>query len=387
VRHAACPSGQRKLDYFDSKQRGFLIEIRASGRKTYYQRYCDERGRERQFKIGRADVLTTEQARKLGRSILARAVLGENPQLRRQELRAIPSLAAFVADKYLPFVKTYKRSWSTDETVLRIHVLPSLGKMALDEITAEHIIALIARMRSDGYAVGTSNRVVMILRYMYNLASKWKIPGVVQNPTRGIELGQEAQRNRFLTREEAQRLVDALTVDENRTAANAILLLMLTGGRRNEITQAKWEHVLWKERKLLVPLSKSGKPRWIALSTSAMSLLDSIPRLPGCDYIFPSPITNRPCPSLWFPWRRIRARAGLQDVRLHDLRHSFASFLVNEGVSLYVVQALLGHANARTTQRYAHLASDTLTDATEIVDGIVVAQSVIPSAAAHVTSW
>lgn len=389
VRHASCPSGQRKVDYFDSKQRGFLIEVRCSGRKTYYQRYSDERGRERQFKIGRADGLTTEQARRAGRSVLARAVLGENPQLRRQELRSVPNLADFVSEKYLPFVKTYKRSWGTDETVLRIHVLPPFGKMSLDEITAEHIIALIAGMRSEGYAVGTSNRVVMILRYMYNLAAKWKVPGVTRNPTGGIELGQEMHRNRFLTREEAQRLVDAITVDENRTAANAILLLMLTGARRNEITQAKWEHVLWNERKLLVPLSKSGKPRWIALSTSAMSLLDSIPRLAGCDYIFPSPITGRPCPSLWFPWRRIRARAGLQDVRLHDLRHSFASFLVNEGVSLYVVQALLGHANARTTQRYAHLASDTLTDATEIVDGIVTAQPhIVPATAvAEVANW
>ena len=164
---------------------------------------------------------------------------------------------------------------------------------------------------------------------------------------------------------------------------------MLTGARRNEVTQAKWEHVLWNERKLLVPLSKSGKPRWIALSSSAMSLLDSIPKLAGCECIFPSPITGRPCPSLWFPWRRIRARAGLQDVRLHDLRHSFASFLVNEGVSLYVVQALLGHANARTTQRYAHLASDTLTDATEIVDGIVAAppRVVVPAAVEEMVSW
>ena len=201
VRQASCPSGQRKIDYFDSNQRGFLIEIRCSGRKTYYQRYCDERGRERQFKIGRADVLTTEQARRSARSVLARAVLGENPQMRRQELRLIPTLVEFVGEKYLPFIKTYKQSWGTDETVLRIHVLPSLGKMALDEIRAEAIIGLIARMRSDGYAVGTSNRVVMILRYMYNLAAKWKVPGVTRNPTGGIELGQESQRNRFLTRE------------------------------------------------------------------------------------------------------------------------------------------------------------------------------------------
>jgi integrase len=141
----------------------------------------------------------------------------------------------------------------------------------------------------------------MILRYLYNLAAKWKVPGGTQNPTRGSQLGQEAQCNRFLSREEAQRLVDSITVDENRTAANAILLLMLTGARRNEITQAKWEHVLWNERKLLVPLSKSGKPRWIALSTSAMSLLESIPKSRGCDHIFPSSITGRRSPSLWSP--------------------------------------------------------------------------------------
>jgi integrase len=371
VRKASCPSGQQKIDYFDSQQKGFLVEVRCSGRKTYYQRYCDERGRERQFKIGRADVLTTEQARRKGRSVLARALLGENPQARRQELRAIPSLGEFVRDNYLPFVATYKRSWRIDETVLRRHVLPSLGGFALDEITPDRIVALVGRMRQGGYATGTSNRVVVILRYLYNLAIKWKVPGVTGNPTAGIEMSPEVQRNRFLTKEEAQELVAAIAVDENSTAANAILLLMLTGARRNEITHARWEHVLWNERKLLVPLSKSGKPRWIALSAAAMSLLSSLPRTDGNECIFPSPVTGRPSPSLWFPWRRIRARAGLDDVRLHDLRHSFASFLVNEGVSLYVVQALLGHANARTTQRYAHLVADTLAQATEIVDGIV----------------
>jgi len=128
ARQASCPLGQRKVDYFDSKQRGFLIEIRCSGRKTYYQRYCDERGRERQFKIGRGDILTAEQARRAARSILARAVLGENPQMRRQEMRSIPSLAEFVAEKYLPFVKTYKRSWGTDETVLASMSCPRSGK-------------------------------------------------------------------------------------------------------------------------------------------------------------------------------------------------------------------------------------------------------------------
>lgn len=375
VRKAACPEGAEKINFFDSRQRGFLIEIRASGRKTYYQRFRDERGRERQFKIGRADIVTMEQARRKGRSVFARAILGEDSQQRREELRAIPTLEAFVRDRYIPFVATYKRSWRTDETILRHHALPQLGKLALDEIKAEHIVDVVARMKAKGLAASTANRVLVILRYIYNLAIKWRVPGIASNPTTGIELGPEIQRNRYLTKEEAQVLSAAIANDENRTAANAIMLLLLTGARRNEITQARWEHVFWDERKLHVPISKSGKPRWISLSASAIGLLRSIPRCAGNDYIFPAPTTGRPSPSLWFPWKRIRDRAGLGDVRLHDLRHSFASFLVNEGVSLYVVQGLLGHANAKTTQRYAHLQSDTLSRATDVVDAIVLPQS------------
>ena len=141
VRKVSCPAGRKKFDYFDFRASGFMLEVRASGGKVYYQRYTDERGRVRQYKIGPADVLTLRQARRKARQIKAQAILGDDPQNERQERRAIPTLRNFVEERYVPFVKTYKRSWQTDETVLRVHVLPQLGSLFLDEITSERIIA------------------------------------------------------------------------------------------------------------------------------------------------------------------------------------------------------------------------------------------------------
>jgi integrase len=371
VRKAVCPKGIRKTDFFDADNPGFMLEVRCSGGKTFYQRYRDGRGRERQFKIGSAQVLSLSQARRKARAVSASALLGSDPQQRRKELRQIPTLDAFIRKSYLPFVKNAKRSWRTDETVLRIHILPALGRFPMDQVATQAISDLLQRMRDSGYASGTVNRVLILLRYVFNLAKRWVVPGVGQNPTTGLKTAPDVCRERFLTAMEVQRLLSALKTDENQVAARAIHLLLLTGARRNEITQARWEYVNWEKKTLLVPLSKTGRRRLINLNSPALDVLRSIEPIPGNPYIFPSPVTGRPCASLFFPWSRIRAVAGLADVRLHDLRHTFASFLVNNGVSIYVVQGLLGHTQVRTTQRYAHLADETLWDAAELVGTIV----------------
>jgi integrase len=371
VRHCQCPPGARRIDFFDAAVPGFLLEVRCSGGKTFYQRYRDPGGRDRQFKIGPAHVLTVSQARRKARAVLAEAILGQDPQQQRQERRSIPTLAEFIRDSYLPYAKNIKRSWQTDETILRIHILPRFGALPLDQISNQSIADLLSRLREVGYASGTVNRVLVLLRFIFNLAKKWAVPGGGKNPTSGLKTAPDVCRERFLSQEEAQRLLHALDADENQVAAAAIKLLLFSGARRNEITHAKWEFVNWEKRTLLVPRAKSGRPRTIHLNSAALDLLRSISRIDGNPFVFPSPVTGRPSPSLHFPWWRIRERACLPDVRLHDLRHSFASFLVNQGVSLYVVQGLLGHTQARTTQRYAHLANDTLSGAAEMIRNVM----------------
>ena len=371
VRQSICPAGARRVDYFDEDLPGFMLEVRSSGGKTFYLRYRDNRGRERQFKIGSARVLTVRQARTKARSVLAEAVLGNDPQKERELLREIPTLAQFARDSYMPFAKSTKRSWQTDETVLRIHILPRIGRLALDQVSSHRVAELLHHMREQQYASGTTNRVLVLLRYMFNLAKKWGIAGVSNNPATELKTAPDVCRGRFLSADETNRLLNALDRDENQIAAKSIKLLLLTGARRNEITQAKWEHIDWQKKTLLVPCSKSGRPRLIQLNSAALELLRSLPREPVNAFLFPSPVTGRPSASLHFPWTRIRKRAGLTEFRLHDLRHSFASFLVNKGVSIYVVQGLLGHANVRATQRYAHLANETLSDAAELIPAVV----------------
>ena len=256
----------------------------------------------------------SRQARRLGRTAAASVLLGSDPQTHRQELRSIPTLVELVRDRYLPHAKANKRSWHIDEMNLRRHVLPALGRLTLDEITNEHVAKLISDMRGDGYAAGTTNNVLMLLCRIFNLAQKWKVPGAGDNPTSGLDRAPPNERQRFSTAEETDRLIASLAEDENRAAAQAIMLLLLTGARRNEITRAKWENVDWAQRVLRVPVSKSGKPRTIALNTAALAVLKSIPRDPACPYIFPTRLIG-----IFNPWDRIRRRAGLADVRLHDL--------------------------------------------------------------------
>lgn len=367
VRNAACPSGKTRLDFYDSIIPGFVLEVRPSGGKTYCLRYRDSHGKQRQYRVGDAKAISFEQARTAAQTIRARVTLGEDPAEDRAALRKVPTLEDFSRDRYMPFVKGYKRSWDADDSFLRNHILPRFGRQHLDEITRQEVIAFHHAQRANGYAPATANRFVILMRYMFNLAKKWEVPGAEKNPASAVPLLEENnKRERYLTAAEAQRLVLAMKDSDNSQLQYIVPLLLLTGCRKRELLDAQWEHFDLPRRLWRIPISKSGKARHVPLSEGVIQLLGQVPRMADCAYVVPNPKSKKPYVSIFCSWNTARKNAGMADLRMHDLRHSFASFLINGGKrSLYEVQSILGHTQIKTTQRYAHLSQTTLLDAAD----------------------
>lgn len=258
-----------------------------------------------------------------------------------------------------------------DERIARQHIFPALGKYQLTDIPCNDVLLWHADCCTK-FAPSTVNRIVALLKAVFNYAERLEFLDKHHNPTKHIvALKVPYQRERYLSQKEARRLLQVLNEYPNYLPALAIKLLLYTGARKSEILQARWEYLSIGQHILTVPLSKSGRARYIALSDAALSVIRSLPRRKGCPFLFPSRDGTKPFCDLFIPWKKFRTQAGIPDVRLHDLRHSFASFLVNAGESLYTVQALLGHSNPKITMRYAHLAQHSLIKAANTVGKIV----------------
>lgn len=365
----SCPSDKAKIDLFDVHTRGLQVEVKSSGTKTYYLRYIDVRGRTRQMKLADSRDVSLSQAKALADKARNLIAMGIDPFDKRRAVKLVPTLNEFVSDRYLPFIKMYKRSWKTDEGLLRNHVLPKLGKLHLDEIKKTHILTLHSnRVLVDKAAPGSANRLLIIVRYIFNLAIRWEIAGITKNPSHNIKLYNENNmKERYLTQDEAQRLFVSLEQSESAMLRFIVPMLILTGGRKREVLDARWEHFDLHKRLWVIPITKLGKPRYVPINDSVVKLLGQVKELYDFDYVFANPKTGRPYVSFFCSWKSARERAGLSDIRIHDLRHTFASYLINGGRSLYEVQKILGHTQIKTTQRYAHLAEDTLLAASNTV--------------------
>lgn len=359
-----CPEGRGKVEISDSVCKGLFLEVRKSGGKTFYLRYTNNRGRQQQYRIGDAGVISLAQARQLAQQLKGQVLMGEDPKETRKAERQTPTFAAFIEEQYMPHVKAYKKSWETDVSLLKNHLLPRFGNRHMDTITRQDIVKMHADRKASGAAAGSANRLLIMMRYIYNLAIRWEVAGIKSNPTKNVPLMPENNlKERYLSEDEARRLYASVCKSDNVMLQFIIPMLILTGARKREVLDAKWKDFDFERRLWRIPTTKLGKPRHVPLSDGVLSLLSTMPRNLASDYVFPNPKTNKPFVSIFAAWDTARRRIGLADVRIHDLRHSFASLLINSGRSLYEVQKLLGHTQIKTTQRYAHLAPETLLDA------------------------
>jgi len=336
------------------------VQYRLGGRK----------GRTRRVTIGQHGHVTPNFARDEAKRLLGAIATGRDPAAERDKAKADKSVAA-VFDQFLDEHVRPKLKASTAEgyqRVARLYVLPSLGRYPIGEVKRTDIARLHHEMRSKPYQ---ANSTLAMLSKFFGWAEKHGLRPDGSNPCRHVEKYPEERRERFLSQAEFGRLGEALREAELEKTCSpwiiaAIRLLALTGARRNEILTLRWEHVSNEHQRLLLRDSKTGR-KGIPLNPPALAVLHDIPRLENNPYVICGQKAGRHLVNLEKPWRRIRAAAKLDDVRLHDFRHSFASVGASGGQSLVIIGKMLGHSQPATTARYAHLADDPVKAASDAV--------------------
>lgn len=364
VDKAGCEIGKGKTDYYDTLIKGFVFERRRSGNATYYLRYNDVSGRQKQHKIGGVYDVTCAVARKKAQQLRSEVVMGGDPGAAKALAKSIP-LYSELAIKHLAFAKDQK-SYADIESCMRVHIIPKWGKMRLTDINSRSVAQWLSEKRAKGFAPATVEKLRVLLGRSFVLGASWDTPGTERNPTRGIPRAPlNNGRERFLSAEEAARLREAVAASQNSQLQHIVGLLLLTGARLRELLDARWENVNVERQSWFIPTSKTGKSRHVPLSTAALAIIEKLPRFKNCPWLVPNPDTRLPFVSIKHAWQRAIKVAKLPGLRLHDLRHSAASFMVNSGVDLFAVGKVLGHASYQSTQRYSHLANDTLLKAVE----------------------
>lgn len=379
---------------WDDSLSGFGVRVRPSGSMSYIVTYRAGAGRVapvRRFTIAAVGKITPAQARQRAQAVLGAVAHGRDPAAEKSDERGMPTVAE-VADRFMDEHVAPKRKKGTTafyRDILDRVVKPAFGAAKADQVTRAQVARFHGRLQDTPFQ---ANRMLSVVGSMYAFAARIGVVPEGVNPARKIIKYPEHRRERFLTTQELERLGSAIheaettgipyeidiskptakhaPKEENRItqislfAAAAIRLLLFTGCRLREILHLKWEDVDFERQVLFLPESKTGS-KTVILNAPALEVLAGLDRLGP--YVVPGDNPEKPRADLKRPWATIAKRAGLERVRLHDLRHTYASFGAGSGLGLPIIGKLLGHTQASTTQRYAHLDNDPLRRATEVI--------------------
>ena len=351
-----------KYEIRDDGIAGLGLSIQPSGVRSFFLAHM-VRGLRRYAWIGNADTMTVPEARREARRLIASYIepvkTGNGPRTPGHPMNEF-------ADEFL---ERYARHWkprtlASSAYIVRKHILPAFGHLAVDEIAVEHVRDWFASMAGTP---GNANRSMPILSVMMRMAELWGYRRHNSNPCKKTMRYRVQAKERFLTAEEMARLNAVLTRDEFWCPhiVAIVRLLMLTGCRFGEIASLEWDWL--KGKRIMLPDSKSG-PRTVWLSSAARAVIDAIPRYStDCPFLFPARPPTRHFEGIEYQWHRIRNEAGLPGLRIHDLRHSWASVAAMNGVDMVTIAKLLGHALVETTERYVHLSDRSASDAADRV--------------------
>lgn len=368
----AVTPGPSEIYLWDTKLKGYGLKVTPGGRRVYFIQYRlgGRKGRTRRVTIGTHGIKTEHEARSEAKALLGAVQTGSDPAVQRDKLRDAETFGHALERFLAAHVDAKCRAYTAQEykRVLRLHVPANLRSRNLIDISRGDITRLHDTLRDKPFQ---ANRVLAILSKFFNWCEGQGIRPDHSNPCRHVEKFRLKGRERFLSSDELRQLGAALAQAEQEGAASpwmiaALRLLAFTGARLSEILTLRWEHVDIAEQQIRLPESKTGR-KSIYLNPPALEVLANVPRLDGNPYVICGERAGAHLVNLQKPWRRIRKAAGLDDVRIHDLRHTFASWGAMGGLPLPIIGGLLSHSQPQTTQRYAHLAADPLKAATERV--------------------
>ncbi|MDO8713332.1 MAG: tyrosine-type recombinase/integrase [Polynucleobacter sp.] len=361
------PEGKPRIEYCDEQLPGLYIEVRATspGQGTYYLRYKDKTGKTCHQKIGRTSEISLLDARKQAKTLKAEIALGANPKGEEKATKPVFTYTAFFNEKYMPHVTVRKRSWKRDEELFRLRIQKEFGDKQLDAITRQQIQGFHTDLLTTGLSGASCDHHVKLIRQSLNLAVEWDM--LDKNPASNVPLfNMDNKVENYLDEGQLDSLLKVLRSEKNaRSVCQIAMFLLSTGARLNEALQATWSQIDQQTRVWRIPASnsKSKRIRSVPLNDSAFDVLSQLDTEGSFDYLFVNRKTELPYTTVHKVWGRLRKKAGLPFLRIHDLRHLYASFLVNGGRTLYEVQQILGHSDPSVTQRYAHLSTKSLQDA------------------------